>query len=357
MSEQEFAGKAKGGHARALALSPEKRKEIAQKAAAARHDRTSGVQTATHEGPLWIGDLEIPAAVLPDKTRLLLSKAFLTALGRPWKGTYKRTERPNFIEAANLSEFINKDLEDVLTPIEYRNKRGQKVIGYNAKLLPEVIDVYLKARAKGVLKGRQREIADQAELIGRGLMRMGIIGLVDEATGYQEVRDKDALQAILDQFLRKSLAAWAKKFPDEFYWHIFRLRGWEWKGRKVNPPQIVAYYTNDFVYHRLAPNLVEELDKRNPIVNGRRKAKNTQWLTEDVGDPALAAHLQAVIGFMRVSKTWDQLRSMLDEAFPKQSATVQLPLFSEPLPLLEKAIAPIETLPLFGQSHDASPES
>lgn len=347
MPGSDLTGKAKGGHARALALSPEQRSEISRKAANARHDKNSGIQNATHEGPLWIGDLEIPAAVLNDKTRVLSSKAFLTALGRPWKGTYRRTERPNFIEAANLSEFITKDLEDVLTPIEYRNKRGQKVLGYNAKLLPEVIDVYLKARAKGILKGRQREIADQAEIIGRGLMRMGIIGLVDEATGYQEVRDKDALQAILDQFLRKSLAAWAKKFPDEFYWHIFRLRGWQWKGRKVNPPQVVAYYTNDFVYHRLAPNLVEELDKRNPVVNGRRKAKNTQWLTEDVGDPALAAHLQAVIGFMRVSKTWEQLKSMLDEAFPRQTATLQLPLFSEQLPHLEKTTASVETLPLF----------
>jgi len=48
----------------------------------------------------------------------------------------------------------------------------------------------------------------------RGFARVGIIALVDEATGYQEVRNKLALQAILDAFLRKELAAWAKRFPD-----------------------------------------------------------------------------------------------------------------------------------------------
>lgn len=44
------------------------------------------------------------------------------------------------------------------------------------------------------------------------LAHVGIVGLIDEATGYQEVRDKLALQAILDAYLRKELVAWAKRF-------------------------------------------------------------------------------------------------------------------------------------------------
>ena len=62
-------------------------------------------------------------------------------------------------------------------------------------------------------------------MLMRGLAHIGIIALVDEATGYQEVRDREALQALLDRYLRKELAAWAKKFPDDFYKEIFRLRG------------------------------------------------------------------------------------------------------------------------------------
>jgi len=123
------------------------------------------------------------------------------------------------------------------------------------------------------------------------------VALVDEATGYQEIRDRLALQAILDRFLRKELAAWAKRFPDEFYQQIFRLRGWNWKGMRVNRPQVVANYTKDFVYERLAPSILKELEARNPKDDGNdRRAKHHQWFTEDVGHPALAQHLYASSG-------------------------------------------------------------
>ena len=72
---------------------------------------------ATHEGILEIGLLPLTVAVLEDGTRLLSSRSFLTALGRPWKGTYKRTERPNFIEASNLNHFISNELEAVLESV------------------------------------------------------------------------------------------------------------------------------------------------------------------------------------------------------------------------------------------------
>ena len=72
-------------------------------------------------------------------------------------------------------------------------------------LLPEVCDLFVKADRAGKLAPNQRHIADQA--IMKGLARTGIAGLIDEATGYQEVRDKHALQAMLDAFLRKELAA------------------------------------------------------------------------------------------------------------------------------------------------------
>ena len=60
-------------------------------------------------------------------------------------------------------------------------------------------------------------------------------------------------------------------------------------------------------------------------------AKHHQWLTEDVGHPALAQHLHAVITLMRVSKTWQQFKHMLDIAHPKRGDTLQLPLMADPL--------------------------
>jgi hypothetical protein len=51
-----------------------------------------------------------------------------------------------------------------------------------------------------------------------GLPRaVGIIALVDEATGYQKVREKQALQLKLQAFIAEDMQEWAKLFPDEFW--------------------------------------------------------------------------------------------------------------------------------------------
>jgi hypothetical protein len=217
-------------------------------------------------------------------------------------------------------------LAAVLSPVKFRTDRGAKGEGYRAEILPTVCEIYLRARESGKLTAPQLIVAQQCEILVRGLSQLGIIALVDEATGYQEVRDKQALQAILDRFLRKELAAWAKRFPDEFYREIFRLRDWDWKGMKVNRPQVVANYTKDLVYERLAPGILRELEARNPKDDrGNRKNKHHQWLTEDVGHPALAQHLYAVVALMRVSQNWNQFKSMLNQALPKRGDTLSLP--------------------------------
>src|SRR5690606_18024076 len=113
--------------------------------------------------------------------------------------------------------------------------------GIEASALPQICDVWLKAREAGVLTETQKSVAQRAEILMRALAHIGVVALVDEATGYQEVRDRLALQSILDKFLAKELAAWAKRFPDEFYKEIFRLRSWKWNS--LRRPGVVAAYT------------------------------------------------------------------------------------------------------------------
>jgi hypothetical protein len=168
-------------------------------------------------------------------------------------------------------------------------------------------------------------------MLMRGLARVGIIALVDEATGFQYVRDRMALQAILDKYIGKELAAWVKRFPDEFYDEIYRLRRWERKsGPSSRRPILIGQFTNDIVYQRLAPGILEELKEKNPLdERGRRKARHHQWLTEDIGNPALARHLHAVIVLMRASNSWNQFKALLDQALPKLNATRMLPFMSD----------------------------
>jgi hypothetical protein len=173
----------------------------------------------------------------------------------------------------------------------------------------------------------EKQRAEIAERILVSIANVGLVALIDEATGFQSLRPRDALQVLLDKYLRRELAAWAKRFPDEFYIELFRLKGWEWKGMKINRPQVVGYYTRDIIYERLAPGLLEELESRNPTDEaGERLARHHQWLTPDVGHPALAQHIHAVLGLMRASGNWPAFRRLLDRAFPKRGSTLELPL-------------------------------
>jgi hypothetical protein len=334
-SDEESTGRARSGLARAAALSPERRQEIARAAASARWGAGDDIPEALHEGVISPGGAEIPCYVLKDGTRVLARASFVKAMGR--KGKVKgglqfegELQMPVFLTADNLKPFITSEIEGNSKPILFRWK-GVKIIGYRAELLPDVCDVYQDAQRERVLRPQQVHIAEACRMLGRGLTRLGIIGLIDEATGYQAVRDKHALQAILDKYLRKELAAWAKRFPDEFYRQIFRLRGWTWKGMKVNRPQVVANYTKDFVWSRLAPGILDELQNRMPKDDkGRNKGRYPQLLSVDVGDPALAQHLHAVVSLMKAARNWDEFKRMLNVALPKKGANLELDLVEEP---------------------------
>jgi P63C domain. len=339
MDDPRDESRAKGGHARAESLSPEERTGIARRAALARWD--AAIPQATHEGTLSIGGTVVAAAVLPNGKRLITQATFLRAIGRsrsPKGGTgvlATADSLPFFLQADTLKNFVSEELMEATTPIFFRTLSGKKGVGYDAQLLPKVADVYLKFRDACLQAGRAipkqyEHIIRASDALIRGLASVGITALIDEATGYQEVRDRLALQAILDKFLRREFATWAKRFPDEFYREIFRLREWKWQGMKVNRPQVVAHFTKDIVYSRLAPGILKELEERNPKDDsGRRKTKHHQWLTEDVGHPALAQHLYAVIGLMRLSESWDEFKRLIDRAYPKRKDSAQLSLFND----------------------------
>lgn len=323
---EEPTGRARGGLARAAQMTPEERTGIARKAAQARWE-TEGLPTATHTGILNVGDVEIDCYVLENGERILSTRGIMKSLGRSWRGRKHRgTQLPVFLEAKNLLPFISNDLDTVLTPREFRTPRGARGAGYNAEILPTVCDVYLQARQTGVLTPAQHVVAQHCEMLVRAFARVGIIALVDEATGYQDIRPREALQAYLEQILRKELAAWVKRFPDEFYQQIYRLKGWTWPGMGKNRYSVVAHYTKDLVYERIAPGVLKELESRNPKnESGYRKAKHHQWLTDEIGHPMLAQHLFAVVALARASDSWDRFMLAMNQAFPRRSATLELP--------------------------------
>ena len=179
--------------------------------------------------------------------------------------------------------------------------------GYPAELLPKVCDVFLDADQAGALAKGQKHIAAQAQVLIRGLAHVGIIALVDEATGYQDERARDALARILEAFIAKELRPWVRTFPTDFYKEMFRLRKIPYR-EDVKRPQYIGVLTNDLIYSRLAPGVLDELRRVTPRdEKGRLKTHLHRRLTEDVGHPKLQQHLSAVTALMKASDTWERL--------------------------------------------------
>lgn len=221
--------------------------------------------------------------------------------------------------------FLKRGGADHFTPVKTEHAvTGKQVMGYRSDLLADICEVMLDAKQQGLLTNpRQISIAEQCYLLWRGFGRVGLAALVDEATGYQAVRGKEALQELMELFLRKELAAWVKRFPDEFYSELYRLRGWEWKGMATNRIGACANYTNDLIYDRIAPGLRIEMETRNPILeSGRRKGKHHSLLTEEIGIPNLAKHFGAVITLQKISNSWGEFKGHMDRLYPRRGDTI-----------------------------------
>lgn len=238
----------------------------------------------------------------------------------------------NFLSTKSLAPFVPGNLREVITePLRFR-AHGTWAYGYEATILPDVCDVVLAARDAKKLNYQQEHIAKQAEILVRAFAKVGIVALVDEATGYQEIRDREALQEILKRYISEELMKWVKTFPMDFYKQIFRLKQWNWNDGRMSP--IVGSIVNDLVYARLAPGVLEELKRRNPVTEkGYREHKHFQHLTTDIGHPALTRHLYELIGMARPfgSGQWDDYYEFVDRTFPKMNSNLLLP-FNEAEP-------------------------
>lgn len=328
----------KGGRARAETLDARKRKEIARKGAMARWQMASQIEMkgketptihpATQQGTLHIGDIDLPCAVLTNRTRVITEPSVARTLGRIYGGKQRKLAQstkeglplPYFLYGNNLEPFVPHSLRVALhEPVVYRAKGGIRR-AINAVLLPEICEVWLKARENRVLQPSQERIAKNAEILMRGLAHVGITALVDEATGYQEVRDRDELHRILEAYIAKELLPWTKRFPDEFYQHLFRLRGWQYRPPSVKRPKYVGKLTNELIYDELPRGVLDELRSKNPITSkGWRRHRHFQFLTEDIGNPHLEKQVVSVTTLMRVSPNWSTFQRLFKRAFSLQS--------------------------------------
>jgi hypothetical protein len=329
MSDVEKEGKAKGGIARASQLSPARRKKIAQTAAAARWEVDAEV--AANAGSIKIGEISIPCAVLADGTRVLSERAITKAFGGKRGGSHwKRLKEnpdganlPIFLSARNIIPFVNSELNAGLGRRRlYKSKaNGGAAHGIEASLLPKICNTLLKVRDAGEDHPSQAPIIAQADIIMRGLAEIGIIALVDEATGYIDEKKKKEYRDMFRDFVRNECREWEKEFPEPFTDMIYRLYGLN-KGKPNKHPQFFGHFIRKYVYAALSGsngNILEMLDEKNPVVyaSGGRKHKMHQFLTDELGLPAIRGHLWQLVGIGKASKNKESFDRGFSRAFPQ----------------------------------------
>jgi hypothetical protein len=335
MTTKKPTGKAIGGAARASKMTPEARKAASQKALEAKREMAL-LPKATHgspDKPLIIGGAELVCYVLEDGTRLITQEGFLSALGRAKKakggqGASAETgvdKTPSFLSANNLKPFINNELIESTTPVIFRTPSGSKAFGYKAELLPKVCNIYLQLRDSEKDLASQKNMIKSADILMRGLAEVGIIALVDEATGYQKDRAKDALARILETFVAKELQPYMKTFPADYYEQLFRLRGLPYPPEVASfRPQYFGKLTNDIIYKRIAPGLLLELKKQND--KDEKKGKLFQRLTLDAGYQKLRDHISGTVMAMKLSSDYPDFIEKMNKFYPRYGDTLQLDL-------------------------------
>lgn len=176
------------------------------------------VLKATHGDPtrpLRIGDIEIPCYVLEGGRRVVAQHESQSALGMsPGGGRSGSRKLASFLGTAALKPLVSADLSArANSPIAFQAPHGGiSIVGYEAGVLVDICQVVLAARREGRLRANQEHIAERAEILLAGFAKVGVVALVDEATGYEAARPAGDLAAQFRQELRTEVARVEAKF-------------------------------------------------------------------------------------------------------------------------------------------------
>ncbi len=295
------------------------------------------IRKSEYKGELEIGDMKLSCAVLNDGTRVITESSIIKNLGSVGGKNYKLRSKitgnegegpiPLFLSSKAIKPFINEVFEDKdLLPIIYTTDGTNKLQGYDANILPKVCEVWLKARENGTLQASQLPKALKAEIIMRSLAKIAVTALIDEATGYQYVRESDALQVILKAYINEELLKWQKMFPDAFYFEIFRLNKWNYTVNGINKrPGVIGSWTKELIYNQLPKGVLDELREKTPKSKaGNYTARFFQSLTQDIGHPSLTAQIYKVIGIMNISENWEDFKSKFNKMVDRNNGQTEL---------------------------------
>lgn len=280
---------------------------------------------ATHQGQMTVGDLLLDCYVLEDGRRVFHKRGMARALGLKSEGgnAFMKT-----MSGKGLGSGLPGSLrEKINNPINFKPLTQDLAHGYDADVLADVAKAIVAADRDGKLTKAQSRLAVRAQILLNAFAKVGVVALIDEATGYQQIRDPKALRVLIQQYIEDEKREWDKQFPDSYYDDLNRLYGSKsltktGTGAVIqNRPQHFGKFTRSYVYHPLENGAVlEELDRINPKIDakGTRKARFHQHLTLGYGIEKLKRQVQEVQTLMAVSDSVTQFKKLFQKRFPKK---------------------------------------
>ncbi len=294
--------------------------------------------TATHKGILPIGGLQLECYVLADGRRVFHKRGMAKAMGLKSEGgnAFMKTLRRKSLG----SEIDDKLRKTVESPIVFNAFRSDPAHGYEAEVLVDICKAVVRASEAGKLSERQQPMARQANSIVNALANVGIIALIDEATGYQTARDPEALRLLVQAYIENERREWEKEFPDDYYVtlnqvygsdpYVERTRG----GIVINKPQHFGNFTNKYIYRPLENGeVLKELQRLNPQVDakGSRKQKFHQFLTKGYGLDKLRQQRQEVLTILKLADNIKDFKRLYEKRFGPLNRQLRLmPDFFKP---------------------------
>jgi hypothetical protein len=291
-----------------------------------------------HEGEITLGKTIIPCYVLADGTRVLSGHAMQNALQLQEENEKRSgTRLARYLGQKSLEPFIYKDKEEGhYNPIEcYRGT--QKINGYEATILADICDAFLDARKNIKLLSRQIIIAEQCEILIRGFARVGIVALIDEATGYQYDRERFELQKILNAYVSEEILKWQLTFTDDFYKEIYRLWNLPFIPKYIkNKPSFIGKLTTKYIYEQLPKGIIDKIrEKTGKTKKGNWKYKWHQALTPEIGREHLKKQIIEVTALMSISQSKEQFQEFFKKKYHK---TIQLQMEFNEKPIEKKKL-------------------
>ena len=288
--DEEVSGRAKGGIARAEALSPSDRHLIAKKAAAARWGDKP--LQATHKGNFQDDfGINVECYVLndPQKTAVISQRGMGAAIGLEESSG---SALPRFIRGKKIASYVGGELREKLeNPVVFQSPAlggapPTAVHGYDVTILIDLCKAIIKADEEGRLLKQQEHIAKQAHVILGASAKWGIKDLVYKLSGYDATRE-EAITAF-KFYVREEARDYEREFPNQLYQEWYRL--YQLPAPERNKPWKFKHLTVNQVWWPLAKSngKIFELTQAQRAESKERYKKLHQFLS-DIGVESVAS--------------------------------------------------------------------